>query len=416
MRKILAVIVFDRLDNIIRWIECWKQCEQDGFELVVIHNDNGQSEDLKKVCDDNQILYVKRANIGFDIGAFQDVCAERLPGFPKDWNKMIWCTDDILTIKRNFISFFTSKDSSKTLPCFEISKEVTLHIRTTGFLITKQICKKIQFPAPQITTKNECYHFEHRGGKDTFYHQIVKLGLVPTMITPLNVSPLWDTGNKRHLRLNRWAEYQKNFPNIKTNIVKSNPKVTIICPIFNSYPKIIGELMCQTHQNWELLLVHDGKSETDLIQKLVDATNDERIKYWETKERVGTWGHKIRRDVLDSLKNSDTEYVLIGNPDNSIAPVFLERMLEPMIKNRNYIASYHSLMVHSYKDWDIIPCRLKRGFIDCMGAVIRKEVACDVGFVHVEEHSADYFYFEDIIKKYGSQNFALVKGCLLVHN
>ena len=51
-----------------------------------------------------------------------------------------------------------------------------------------------------------------------------------------------------------------------------------------------------------------------------------------------------------------------------------------------------------------------------MGVLVRKSIACSIGFNHVEEHSADWFYFEDIIKKHGTQSFAPVRGCLLSHN
>lgn len=420
MKNILAVIIYDRYDNLVRWISNWSKCDKNGFELIIIHNDNGESEKFENLCNENKIKYIKRENVGFDIGAMQDVFLERLLGFPNDWDKILWCVDDLLIMKKNFINEFLIKHNKNTIPCMEISKEVATHIRTTGFLISKEVSKKIKFPANPITTKTQCYHFEHRGGKETFYQQALTLGVMPTMILSLWSSCFWDIGNKRHLRFNRWKEYENEFGKQITNMVETKKiqgdKVTVICPIFNSYPKIIGDMICQTHQNWELLLIHDGKSESDLIQKLVDATNDKRIKYWETKERVGTWGHKIRRDVLASLKDTDTDFVHITNPDNSLAPIFYEYMIKPMIVSNKYKASYCLSMVHSYKAWDVIPCRLKRGFVDCAGVVVRKNVACEIGFVEVEHHSADWFYFENIIKKYGTQSFAPVSGCILSHN
>jgi hypothetical protein len=354
-------------------------------------------------------MYFRRDNIGFDIGSFQDVCSNKIEGFP-DWANMLWCTDDTIPTKKDFVELFLSKLNGHSTPCMEISREVTPHIRTTGFMISRDMASRIVFPADKVTTKDQCYHFEHRGGRQTFFHQLNRMGKRPVMVSSLPSSPLWDIGNKRHLRMNRWNEFEQNF-----NGKIISDKVTVICPIFNTYPEIIGCLLAQTHKNWELLLVHDGPNNTG-VKKVVEAANDNRIKYWETKERVGNWGHKIRRDVLASLKDEDTGYVLIGNPDNHIVPPFLEYMIKPMLNNRNILASYCSSMVHSYKNWDVIPCSLKRGFLDCMGVVVRKDIACDVGFAEVEHHSADYFYFESIIKKYGAHTFAKVNGCLLVHN
>jgi hypothetical protein len=48
--------------------------------------------------------------------------------------------------------------------------------------------------------------------------------------------------------------------------------------------------------------------------------------------------------------------------------------------------------------------------------MIRKEVACEAGWPDIEAHSADWKYFENIIKKYGADKFARVEGMLLSHN
>ena len=37
-KTIVAIIVYDRLDNMKRWIDCWSQCDQSQAELVIIHN------------------------------------------------------------------------------------------------------------------------------------------------------------------------------------------------------------------------------------------------------------------------------------------------------------------------------------------------------------------------------------------
>jgi hypothetical protein len=86
MKVIVSVIVYNRLNNVKRWIDCWKQCNTDNAELIIIHNDNGESEKFKAVCDQAGIKYIKRSNIGYDIGAFQDVCKERLKEFPNNWD------------------------------------------------------------------------------------------------------------------------------------------------------------------------------------------------------------------------------------------------------------------------------------------------------------------------------------------
>ncbi len=165
-----------------------------------------------------------------------------------------------------------------------------------------------------------------------------------------------------------------------------------------------------------MYLVHDGKSdEKHRIRESVSFFNDERIIYQETEERGEYWGHKIRMDYLQKLKDSDFDYVLITNHDNYHVPNYLEKMIFPL-NNINFVASYCSGMAHSYVEYRYMPCYLKRGHVDCAGVVVKKDVACEIGFNHITEHSADWFYFQDIINKYGAHSFVKVEGCLLVHN
>ena len=81
-KTLIIIIVWNRFENIKRWINCWKQCIQEGAELVILHNLETNNDRYSKLCKDNEITYVARENKGLDIGAFQDVCKERIEGFP----------------------------------------------------------------------------------------------------------------------------------------------------------------------------------------------------------------------------------------------------------------------------------------------------------------------------------------------
>ena len=406
---IVTIIVYDRFDNLERWVNCMKGSP---YQLVVIHNDNGESRKFAKYCRENNVMYFRRDNIGFDIGSFQDVCSNKIEGFP-DWTNMLWCADDTICVKKDFVELFLSKLNGHSTPCMEISREVTPHIRTTGFMISRDMASRIVFPADKVTTKDQCYHFEHRGGRQTFFHQLNRMGKRPVMVSSLPSSPLWDIGNKRHLRMNRWSEFEQNF-----NGKIISDKVVMICLIYNSYPQIISSLICQTHQNWELILIHDGKNETGLA-KIVADTGDKRIKLIETKERKQNWGHYWRQWALNELKEgrlSDADYVVIGNSDNYIPPIALKTMLDGFKANPNAVGVFGAEMSHSYRAWDSQPCRMERGYIDCAGVMLKKDIACEVGWKDIESHSADWFFFQDIINRYGKHNFVKVRGNLLTHN
>src|ERR1043166_1015175 len=99
MKIIVAIIVYNRVHNIEKWMHAWTYCDHDA-QLVVI--DNSSSEKIRELCDPSRIIYIPRQNIGFDIGAFQDVCRKRLKGFP-EYDLLLWCTDDTFPMRVDFV-------------------------------------------------------------------------------------------------------------------------------------------------------------------------------------------------------------------------------------------------------------------------------------------------------------------------
>ena len=403
MKTVVAVVVYNRAHNIERWIHCWNQSEEVDAELVVI--DNSQSKKIRDLC--KNVTYIPRNNVGFDIGAFQDVCRNRLPGFP-DYDYLLWCTDDTLPMSYEFISPFINKLKPKDvgISCMKISMSIQPHVRTTGFCIKRKIAERLVFPAETVTTKNECYLFEHRG-KDTMTSQVRRMGFSCEQVAPDHLSPLWDSGYWK--RLDRIGEHEKTF-NIKK---RYTDKVTFICTIYNTYPQIISSLTLQTHHNWNLILIHDGPSDMrECIQTLI--LGDPRIMFIETKSRTGNWGHGLRQMALETYDLGN--YVVITNADNYYVPTFIEYMLKGFGKSHTAVATYCDKMTHSYKAWDVIPCRLERGFIDCGGVMIKSEIAKEVGWKNTTDHSADWLFFTEIAGRYTWKNFIPVKGNLFVHN
>ncbi len=394
----LVIVVYNRLHNLETWFNILKQCDRPK-NVVVIHNTD---ENYYNIPED--IIYIRRKNIGFDIGAFQDVCLNRLPGFP-EWDQLLWVTDDTFPMAKDFCKYFDI--TNEGVRCMEISPYVREHIRTTGFSITKTVAQKLKFPADPIVTKDHCYLFEHRDRYATFMNQIKAMNLPVKMVATREVSPLFDTGY--HRRVKRETE-MNNLWNLNKEVGKiQDKKVTIICPIYKSFPAVISSLIMQTFKDWKLLLIHDGPGEGE-IKAYVELINDDRIEYLETEKHAGNWGHSIRSEYLQKV---ESEFVLITNPDNYYTPVFLEYMLKPL-KN-GYTASYCSQMVHSYLAWNTQVCKLVRGHVDCGGVLLKTDKAKSVGW-HSMEHSADWFFFEAIIKKYGAGSFIPIKGTLFVHN
>ena len=422
MKLIITIIVYNRLSNLKRWLDCWKICEKpEGTELVVIHNYDKEEDQIpyKSLCGENNIKYIPRKNIGMDIGAFQDVCKERLEGFSNDWDYLMWVADDTIPMYKKFASCFLEeiKKPNVGVACLEISREIKTHIRTSGFIISKKTSKKLIFSVEIIKTKLECYFFEHRNN-NSFYEQILRMDKKVIQVSPtLMVSHLWDTGHR--VNLNRWTDHYIEFP-------KVGKKITIISPIYNSYPQIISCLLCQTHQNWELLLLHDGKNSTGL-NKIVENYNDKRINYIQSDIRFHNYGHHLRQWALEEIKNNklalNTDYILITNSDNFYTPIALEEAIKTLENNPTASATYFGQFVHGYmsnqKDgtyrFGVLDTKLELGWVDCGGVVVKKDVACSVGWRSMEPYS-DWEYFEDIIKKYGKESFYKTNGCHFCHS
>lgn len=434
---VVSVIVYNRFENLQRWLRCWMQCEKYDAEFVVIHNADAiiEGNQYQLECEKYDIRYIQRRNIGFDIGAFQDVCRNRLAGFPTQYDLLFWVTDDTIPMSRDFLGRFISTMYNKNVAvaCTEISREVAVHIRTSGFMVRRTVMDKIQFVADPITTKRQCYEFEHIG-ELTFFKQIKALGLFAQMPVAFPNGDLWDIQHRA--KHNRWTQHRNVFSETNATIKIEPPapidysskKVTIICPIYNSYPQIISSLICQTHKNWHLLLIHDGENSTGL-KKIVDDANDDRITYFETKERGNVWGHDIRKFALENIDSlvPYSDYVVITNPDNYHVPTYIEYMLSGF--GNGIVATYCGKFVHAYPSnqrdctdkqdivyrWGVIKSRLELGWVDCGGVMVQKDVANEVGWRSMEIYS-DWTYFEDIVKKYGIKSFNKVNGCLLVHN
>lgn len=394
----VAIIVYNRIENLRTWLICWNMCNKENTDFVVVHNYDKASDqpEYKSLCEKHNVRYVPRPNRGFDIGALKDF----IPTCKSD--KLIWITDDTIPMKKGFVRQFTEKlNGNIGIACMEISSiRSPLHVRTTGFCIIMDLARKLVFP-DKINTKQDCYHFEHRGGKMTMMQQVISMGYRCIQICPISVSPLWDTGNRAHL--NRHNEHRIEF--IDGNGI--GDKVIVICPVYQNYPAVISSLIAQTHQNWELYLVHDGHGEIELPK-------DRRIHFECTKERVGNWGHSIRAEYLQKLKDKG-EYVIISNVDNYYAPVFMQRALECFRSNPTAVAVYCRQIIHSYTNWEVMNCRLQRGFIDCGQVMLKMPEASSVGWKS-NEHSADWFFFNDIANSFGRNSFVPFKGALFVHN
>lgn len=216
MKTVVAIVVYHRFRNVQDWVNCWGKSVTDNAELVIIHNYRHQFD--RRICEafcrDHSITYIARENIGFDIGAFQDVCRGRLQGFP-EYDYLLWCPDDLLPQRPTFLQEYHKAFASDVVSvCYEISQEVNPHIRTTGFMLKRETVERIRFNVDPIITKAQCYDFEHRDKTNSLMDQVKKLGKV-VQVCDVETSPMWDSGmNSREARrrkMRRQTEHNRAF-------------------------------------------------------------------------------------------------------------------------------------------------------------------------------------------------------------
>jgi hypothetical protein len=210
MRVLIVVCIYDRFENLKKWVHSWNLCDKMGAKLVVVHNvDKFKSNPFANYCKANGIMYIRRQNIGYETGIIQDVFLNRLR-VRYDWDALLFCTDDTIPMRKNYLSYYINEISKPDVgaACMEVSGVWTPHIRTTGFCVTREVANKIHWIHDPVSTKEHCYFFEHQGFEDTIMSQILKMDKRVIQLSSIKESVLWDTD---HTALDRMDEWRKEF-------------------------------------------------------------------------------------------------------------------------------------------------------------------------------------------------------------
>ena len=104
-------------------------------------------------------------------------------------------------------------------------------------------------------------------------------------------------------------------------------QVTIVIVAYQRYdnlPIIIHSFLCQTLQNFKLLVIHDGPDAR--MQALLQGFKSryaDVLDFLITPVRYNDFGHSLREIGIGLV---DTPYLLLTNDDNYYAPPFLQFM------------------------------------------------------------------------------------------
>src|SRR5688572_14828955 len=103
LKIIVVVCLYDRFENLRRWIHAWEMCDKHDATLIIVNNKyNGIDTDFwEKYCYIRGVKYVQRDNIGYETGVIQSVLLGRILD-EEQWDMFLFVTDDTIPIKRDF--------------------------------------------------------------------------------------------------------------------------------------------------------------------------------------------------------------------------------------------------------------------------------------------------------------------------
>jgi len=236
LQPLVCVTVWKRINTIDRWLRAWNNCDKHGGKIVVFHNihsDLGcfpKVKQIQTILKHNPDFYIPRLNVGADIGAMYELL-KRKNEFPY-WNVLGCFADDILPMRKDFLTIFLDKFSDPDVGMVAAFHEKKTdhfpeHIRTCAFMIRRQVAFNLKFHN-FITSSNysqslqACHRFEHGGGgtgwpdEKNIFTQVREMNYKIELCygdfeTPwcMDQSVLWDTGHCFNHQL--WDEFEKQF-------------------------------------------------------------------------------------------------------------------------------------------------------------------------------------------------------------
>jgi glycosyltransferase involved in cell wall biosynthesis len=217
-KTLVCLIVHDRVRNVERWLGAWHKSERGPARLAVVHNqDHPDAAATRAIAAARPDAYLPRENVGFDIGAFQDVVRGRFAPHLPDWEYLLWCTDDFLPVRPDFLLQFLAKAADPRVglvagrygywPGHWSGRESERHCRTVGFLIRRQVASELRFPAERVRTREECLRFEHRPGH--MMEQVLARGHRVVELGDPDARVMWDVNHEAEL--DRWAAFDRHF-------------------------------------------------------------------------------------------------------------------------------------------------------------------------------------------------------------
>lgn len=220
---------------------------------------------------------------------------------------------------------------------------------------------------------------------------------------------------------------------------RTDKDITIICVSYQRYREIhvlVNSMLCQTLQNWELLIIHDGEDAQMRDELAPYLEKYPQIKYMETETRYNDYGHSLRERGIELV---DTPYLMMTNDDNYYVPRFLEIMFSGIRQHGLDFAYCDMVSSHSFKfvtkpssvytnvtrsadgsyfqaPYNVLRSEPRRRAIDIGNFIVKSKMAKSVGFKD-KGFYADGLFVENLMDRYKkSIRSGKVNQVLFVHN
>jgi len=193
------------------------------------------------------------------------------------------------------------------------------------------------------------------------------------------------------------------------------PCFLFIAPFYQEFPTILTALQKQTHNNWRLLLYHDGPIDGRWAKQIA-AVKDSRTAVVATEIRHNDWGHTLREMGINAIVKGDIEcdWVVITNGHDDLVPTYCEEFAKAIAESPEAVGFYCN-MLHNYWQYKQISTVLAHREIDCGAFVARRDAAVKFGFPW-REHASDWRWIASIVNSYGAEKFVKVDKTLFIHN
>ena len=170
---------------------------------------------------------------------------------------------------------------------------------------------------------------------------------------------------------------------------------------------LLYSLICQTYQNFEIIVHHDGPLEDKNLKEKIESIDD-RISFVETEERKNKWGFHERHAL--AVKDDNADYILFTNDDNYYVPIFLQSFINILIaKNRELV---YCNLIHNERSYGVIDAFPEIGYVDLGCFITSLRLIKETPWSSFTKE-ADGIYFKELASK---TNAIKINNILFVHN